>query len=68
MQHERFNILILGASYGSLLAIKLLAAGHHVTMTCRTATAALIDAEGIRVRLPIKGRKDLGTGGLLEAA
>ena len=66
MQHERFNILILGASYGSLLAIKLLAAGHHVTMTCRTATAALIDAEGIRVRLPIKGRKDLGTGGLLE--
>ena len=66
MQHERFNILILGASYGSLLAIKLLAAGHHVTMTCRTATAALINAEGIRVRLPIKGRKDLGTGGLLE--
>ena len=61
-----FNILILGASYGSLLAIKFLAAGHHVTMTCRTATAALINAEGIRVRLPIKGRKDLGAGGLLE--
>ena len=61
-----FNILILGASYGSLLAIKFLAAGHHVTMTCRTATSALINAEGIRVRLPIKGRKDLGIGGLLE--
>ena len=61
-----FNILILGASYGSLLAIKFLAAGHQVTMTCRTATAALINAEGIRVRLPIKGRKDLGAGGLLE--
>lgn len=61
-----FNILILGASYGSLLAIKFLAAGHHVTMTCRTATAALINADGIRVRLPIKGRKDLGASGLLE--
>ncbi len=64
--HRKFNILILGASYGSLLAIKLLAAGHHVTMTCRTATAALIGAEGIRVRLPIKGRRDVGVNGLLE--
>jgi hypothetical protein len=49
-----FNILILGASYGSLLAIKFLAAGHNVTVTCRTATAALINEEGIRVRLPVK--------------
>jgi hypothetical protein len=63
-----FNILILGASYGSLLAIKCLAAGHNVTMTCRTATANLINAEGIRVRLPIKGRRDLGVNGLLEVA
>ena len=66
MSKQTFNILILGASYGSLLAIKFLAAGHHVTLTCRTATAGLINAEGIRVRLPIKGRKDIGTGGLLE--
>lgn len=66
MSKQTFNILILGASYGSLLAIKFLAAGHHVTLTCRTATAKLINAEGIRVRLPIKGRKDIGTGGLLE--
>ena len=61
-----FNILILGASYGSLLAIKCLAAGHHVTMTCRSATANLINSEGIRVRLPIKGRRDVGVNGLLE--
>ena len=61
-----FNILILGASYGSLLAIKCLAAGHNVTMTCRTATANIINAEGIRVRLPIKGRRDVGVNGLLE--
>lgn len=63
---KTYNILILGASYGSLLAIKFLAAGHHVTLICRTATAALIEAEGIRVRLPIKGRKDVGMNGLLE--
>ncbi len=64
--HKNHNILILGASYGSLLAIKFLAAGHNVTMTCRTVTAALMNAEGIRIRLPIKGRKDVGVNGLLE--
>jgi hypothetical protein len=63
-----FNILILGASYGSLLAIKCLAAGHNVTMTCRTATANLINDEGIRVRLPIKGRRDVGVNGLVEVS
>ena len=66
MPHQNFNILILGASYGSLLAIKFLAAGHHVTMTCRTATSALVNEQGIRVRLPIKGRPDVGSKGLLE--
>ena len=63
-----FNILILGASYGSLLAIKCMAAGHNVTMTCRTATANLINAAGIRVRLPIKGRHDVGVNGLVEVS
>lgn len=67
MSHKTsINILILGASYGSLLAIKCLAAGHHVTMTCRTATAHLVNESGIRVRLPIKGRRDVGVNGLLE--
>jgi hypothetical protein len=37
-------------------------------MTCRTATADLINAEGIRVRLPIKGRRDVGVNGLLEVS
>ena len=63
--HKTYNILILGASYGSLLAIKFLAAGHHVTMTCRSATAELIRSQGIRVRMPIKGRPDVGVNGLL---
>ncbi len=51
------NVLILGASYGSLLATKLLAAGHNATLVCRAATADLINREGTRVRLPLKGRE-----------
>ena len=51
------NILILGASYGSLLASKLLFAGHHISLVCLPAEASVINAEGFRVRLPVKGRK-----------
>ena len=47
------RILVFGASYGSLLAAKLLGAGHMVTLVCRPATARLINAEGIRVRIPL---------------
>jgi hypothetical protein len=50
------NILILGASYGSLLACKLVLGGHDVRLVCRAQTAALINAEGFRVRMPVKGR------------
>jgi hypothetical protein len=52
------NILIMGASYGSLLASKFLFGGHHVHLVCRDETAALINAEGIRVRMPVKGRQE----------
>ena len=34
------NILILGASYGSLLATKLLMAGHNVSLVCRARPPA----------------------------
>jgi len=54
-----YNILIMGASYGSLLATKLLFGGHKVKLICLPAEAELINQEGARVRLPIKGRKDL---------
>jgi hypothetical protein len=53
------NILILGASYGSLLASKLLFAGHHVKLVCLPAEADLINKEGFRVRMPVRGRKEL---------
>ena len=49
-----FQILVLGASYGSLLATKCLMAGHDVTLVCRAATAALINRSGTEVRLPMK--------------
>jgi hypothetical protein len=53
-----YKILILGASYGSLLASKLLFGGHTIKLVCLPAEADLINAEGFRVRLPIRGRKD----------
>src|SRR3990170_2031746 len=53
-----YNILIMGASYGSLLASKLLFGGHSVKLVCLPAEADLINSEGFRVRLPIRGRKD----------
>jgi len=53
-----YNILIMGASYGSLLASKLLAAGHGVKLVCLPVEADLINSEGFRVRMPVKGRKD----------
>jgi hypothetical protein len=51
-----YNILILGASYGSLLASKLLFGGHTIKLVCLPAEADLINAEGFRVRLPVRGR------------
>lgn len=48
------NILILGASYGSLLATKLLMAGHNVTLVCRKQTAELINREGTEVRIKLR--------------
>ena len=53
------KILILGASYGSLLGVKLALAGHHVKLVCLPAEAALINAKGAIVRLPVKGREGL---------
>lgn len=52
---KSFNVLILGASYGSLLGTKLLLAGHSVTLVCTPATADLINSSGTTVRLPIRG-------------
>ena len=63
----QYRILILGASYGSLLSTKLMMAGHHVTLVCRDATAEVFNAEGSVVRMPVKGHEGLvevASGGL----
>ena len=54
-----FNILILGASYGSLLGTKLAMAGHNVKLVCLPAEVDAINTGGVRVRMPIKGREGL---------
>ncbi len=51
--------LILGASYGSLLGVKLALAGHETQLVCLPAEAKLINAEGAIVRMPVKGREGL---------
>jgi hypothetical protein len=53
-----YNILMMGAAYGSLLASKLLFGGHSIHHVCLPAEADLINSEGFRVRLPVRGRKD----------
>jgi hypothetical protein len=53
-----YKIMIMGASYGSLLASKILFGGHSVHLICLPAEADLINAEGFKVRMPIRGRKD----------
>jgi hypothetical protein len=56
---KKYNILIMGASYGSLLATKLLLPGHSVKLVCLPAEAELINKEGAIVRMPVRGREGL---------
>jgi hypothetical protein len=56
---SKHDVLILGASYGSLLAVKLMLAGNTVKLVCLPAEAELINREGFRVRMPVKGREGL---------
>ncbi len=53
-----YKIMIMGASYGSLLASKIMFGGHSVHLICLPAESDLINAEGFRVRLPVRGRKE----------
>jgi hypothetical protein len=54
-----YKILFMGASYGSLLASKLIPGGHKMHFICLPAEAELINKEGIRIRMPVKGREGL---------
>ena len=54
-----YNVLIMGASYGSLLATKVALAGHNAKLACLPQEADVINSLGTRVRLPVKGREGL---------
>ena len=54
-----FNILILGASYGSLLGSKIALAGHAAKLVCLPEEARLINEKGARVLMPVKGVEGL---------
>ena len=54
-----YKILILGASYGSLLGVKIALAGHDVDLVCLPEEADLINSEGAIVRLPARGVEGL---------
>ena len=56
---KTYKILIMGASYGSLLATKLLMAGHTAKLICLPAEADLMNSEGAIVRMPVRGRDGL---------
>ena len=57
--HATYKILIMGASYGSLLGTKLALAGHTVKLVCLPAESELINKEGAIVRMPVKSRDGL---------
>ena len=52
---KKRSVLILGASYSSLLATKLAMAGHAVSLVCTRTTADLINRDGTVVRFPLRG-------------
>src|SRR5262249_7322312 len=56
---KTYNVMIMGASYGSLLGAKLALAGHNVKLVCLPAEVELINKEGAVVRMPVKGREGL---------
>ena len=53
-----YNVLILGASYGSLFSTKLMMAGHNATLVCLPEEAQLINAEGTTVRITRRGASE----------
>jgi hypothetical protein len=57
--NKHYRILIMGASYGSLLGTKLALAGHDAHLICLPAEADLINTEGAIIRMPVRGRDGL---------
>lgn len=56
---KKYNVLLMGASYGSLLATKMALAGHSATMVCLPAEVEAFNSSGATVRFPVRGRDGL---------
>ena len=56
---KKYKVLIMGASYGSLLGTKLALAGHDVTLICLPVEVEAFNKDGAIIRMPIKGREGL---------
>mgnify|MGYP003693899691 CR=1 FL=1 len=63
-----YKILIMGASYGSLLASKILFGGHSVHLVCLPAEADLINAEGLPRPPASQGPQGSGRDRLAQVA
>ena len=56
---KKYSVLLMGASYGSLLATKLALAGHSATMVCLPNEVEAFNNDGAVVRFPVRGREGL---------
>lgn len=52
--HEPLSILVLGASYGMLPAVKLACAGHRVTLVGRDVEISKMADSGLTLHLPLR--------------
>ncbi len=46
---QRFNILVLGAAYGLVPSLRMLSAGHHVTVVCKPEEQAELIRDGAKI-------------------
>ena len=56
---KSFNVLFMGASYGSLLASKLLLAEHNATLIYIPDVVVAVNRDGIMLFIPIRARNNL---------
>ena len=56
--NKPLEILILGASYGSLLGSKIALAGHNVHLICLPQEADAINSSGVEIRMPVRGHAE----------
>ncbi len=55
---KSLEVLVLGASYGSLLGSKIALAGHNVHLICLPQEADAINTNGVEIRMPVRGRSE----------